>query len=225
MPPGLNRNGRTLPGRHGVATSPPGSQVFAHMCSLNNTTLPVWVYCLLAWWRAVAGTRWRHRQHARWGSLLPLMSCLMDEGFWEEEAGRRWWAWKEPSIRNKIDAHSVEYFWSFSDAIRQTEFVTYRAWNWVLSIMSRNKSTIPNPILSFLHITWIVSLYAKVNINLPPQVVCWSTAPTCTTAPQMVRVTVNTSNSSNPLIFNRKEMFARAHTARSEFKQKKTSPW
>lgn len=43
MPPGLNSNGRTLPGRHGVAAPPPGSQMFAHMCSLNNTTLAVWV--------------------------------------------------------------------------------------------------------------------------------------------------------------------------------------
>lgn len=43
MPPGLNSNGRTLPGRHGVAATPPGSQMFAHMRSLNNTTLAVWV--------------------------------------------------------------------------------------------------------------------------------------------------------------------------------------
>lgn len=43
MPPGLNSNGRTLPGRHGVAAPPPGSQMFAHMRSLNNTTLAVWV--------------------------------------------------------------------------------------------------------------------------------------------------------------------------------------
>lgn len=39
MPPGLNSNGRTLAGRHGVAAPPPGSQMFAHMRSLNNTTL------------------------------------------------------------------------------------------------------------------------------------------------------------------------------------------
>lgn len=43
MPPGLNSNGRTLPGRHGVAATPPGSQMFVHMRSLNNTTLAVWV--------------------------------------------------------------------------------------------------------------------------------------------------------------------------------------
>lgn len=102
MPPGLNSNGRTLPGRHGVAASPPGSQVFAHMCSLNNATLPMWVYCLLAWWRAVAGTRWRHRQDARWGSLLPLVRCLTDEG-----SGGRWRGravWQELS-KNLIYAH------------------------------------------------------------------------------------------------------------------------
>lgn len=42
MPPGLNSDGRTLPGRHGVAASPPGSQVFAHMRSSNNATLAAW---------------------------------------------------------------------------------------------------------------------------------------------------------------------------------------
>lgn len=39
MPPGLNSNGRTLAGRRGVAVPPPGSQMFAHMRSLNNGTL------------------------------------------------------------------------------------------------------------------------------------------------------------------------------------------
>lgn len=39
MPPGLNSNGRTPPGLHGVAATPPGSRMFAHMRSLNNTTL------------------------------------------------------------------------------------------------------------------------------------------------------------------------------------------
>lgn len=43
MPPGLNGNGRTPPGLHGVAATPPGSQMFAHMRSLNNTTLALWV--------------------------------------------------------------------------------------------------------------------------------------------------------------------------------------
>lgn len=43
MPPGLNSNGRTPPGRHGVAAPPPGSQMFAHMRSLNNSTLAPWV--------------------------------------------------------------------------------------------------------------------------------------------------------------------------------------
>ncbi|KAA8588657.1 hypothetical protein FQN60_010002, partial [Etheostoma spectabile] len=43
MPSGLNGNGRTPPGRHGVAATPPGSQMFAHMRSLNNTTLALWV--------------------------------------------------------------------------------------------------------------------------------------------------------------------------------------
>lgn len=43
MPPSLNGNGRAPPGRHGVAATPPGSQMFAHMRSLNNTTLAQWV--------------------------------------------------------------------------------------------------------------------------------------------------------------------------------------
>lgn len=43
MPPGLNGDGRTLPGRRGVAATPPGSQMFAHMRSLNNSTLALWV--------------------------------------------------------------------------------------------------------------------------------------------------------------------------------------
>lgn len=43
MAPGLNGNGRTPPGLHGVAAMPPGSQMFAHMRSLNNTTLALWV--------------------------------------------------------------------------------------------------------------------------------------------------------------------------------------
>lgn len=88
MPVGLNSNGRTLPGRHGVAASPPGSQVFAHMRSLNNNTLPVWVYCL---WRAAAMTRWCHHQYARWGSLSPLVRCLMKEGFKGCLGGRGLW--------------------------------------------------------------------------------------------------------------------------------------
>lgn len=43
MPSVLNGSGRTPPGRHGVAATPPGSQMFAHMRSLNNTTLALWV--------------------------------------------------------------------------------------------------------------------------------------------------------------------------------------
>lgn len=43
MPPSLNGNGWTPPGRHGVAATPPGSQMFAHMRSLNNNTLALWV--------------------------------------------------------------------------------------------------------------------------------------------------------------------------------------
>lgn len=158
MPPGLNSNGGTLPGRHGVATSPPGSQVFAHMCSLNNTTLPVWVYCLLAWWRAVAGTRWRHRQRARWGSLLPLVSCLTDEGFggaWKKRG-----AWKELSKRNKMDAHSLEYFLPFktlSDFIRHAisnlSSMKLNSFQNVAQQIYNSKSNI----VFFKNITWILS--------------------------------------------------------------------
>lgn len=43
MPPGLNGSGWTPPGLRGVAATPPGSQMFAHMRSLNNTTLAHWV--------------------------------------------------------------------------------------------------------------------------------------------------------------------------------------
>lgn len=148
MPPGLNSNGRTLPGHHGVAASPPGSQVFAHMCSLNNTTLPVWVYCLLAWWRAVAGTRWRHRQDARWGSLLPLVRCLTDEGFRGGWRGRGVWA--EPSIRKEINAYSVGGVARY--------FQMHRICNlWKLG----NKSTFLNPVLSLSYIWWIISFYVN----------------------------------------------------------------
>lgn len=91
MPPGLNSNGRTLAGRRGVAAPPPGSQMFAHMRSLNNGTLAVWVptagpmaslgrdqmapptsvpgggvFVLIFFW------------------LLPLVRCLMDGGLGEK---------------------------------------------------------------------------------------------------------------------------------------------
>lgn len=119
MPVGLNSHGRTLPGRHGVAASPPGSQVFAHMRSLNNNTLPVWVYCL---WRAAAMTRWCHHQYARWGSLSPLVRCLMKVGFkdvWEEE---------DCGTRNMHSSylwcHSGHQLWTICEEVDLLDLIT-----------------------------------------------------------------------------------------------------
>lgn len=55
--------------------------------------------------------------------------------------------------------------WSIFCHFTRAESVTYRAWYWVLSGMSRNKSTILNPILSFSHIKWIGIFYANGILN------------------------------------------------------------
>lgn len=87
MPLGLNSNGRTLPGRRGVAATPPGSQMFAHMRSLNNSTLAVWVLTA-----GPMASRGRDQMapspvcQVGFVVWLPLVRCSMDGG-WGEGGG------------------------------------------------------------------------------------------------------------------------------------------
>lgn len=162
MPPGLNGNGRTTPGLHGVAATPPGSQMFAHMRSLNNTTLACG-YWLQARWRALATTRWHHHQYARWGSSLPLVRCLVDEG--RGSFGRCGRKRNVLPSRNRVNKHTFSAIYVITHA-------HFPSLSWSLCYFSKYTEYVKHIQVIDVNMHLILSYYLYVNNSVITVITC-----------------------------------------------------